>query len=360
MARGIISTILGGVAGGLEGRERQYLRTREEEERRLAREAEAAQREFMNQATLTQMGATPGARLREDFASQAQSRMDQRDGALSRALDSTPVAPPEAAGSATGRGLESAVGRAFQTAQIAPQRERFVPQVQDPDYFEMQTPGGQLFSMETPEARVRREDERQRTIAEESADAASSRATKEDQQRFEELLAMGASREQAMEAVYGIRQQRLESGQPRPALVETVEYLKTVYPPDTPIQDLVRIARGSSVEERSGEDALKEHMLRFMSNRPAFPGQRGSAPSEMEMREEALRAAPLLGVSRDAVDRLFPSRGGLGEYMINPGAFPGFSRSREQTTGSTREPTTNLDLSQLTTEELERLARGGG
>jgi hypothetical protein len=175
MARGIISTILGGVAGGLEGREKQYLRTREEEERRLAREAEAAQREFMNKATLTQMGATPGARLREDFAGQARSRMDQRDGALSRALDSTPAAPPQAAGSATGRGLESAVGRAFETAEIAPQRERFVPQVQDPDYFEMQTPGGQLFSMETPEARRDRE-------------RAQFEADREEERAYEDLL----------------------------------------------------------------------------------------------------------------------------------------------------------------------------
>jgi hypothetical protein len=361
MARGIISTILGGVAGGFEGLAADQKRMREradrerEREDRLERErAEAAQREFMNALTIRQMGGRAGSVLRRDEAAAAGQRL--RDTEVSRALDQAPLfeQPEEAP---VGRSaLESALQARVPAPDFSAERRgipQFTPMTEDEDYEQIAGPQGQVFSFVTPEAAERR----RRQEAAEAAESSATAAEEAERARFQQLIDMGATRAQAMEAVYGVRQDRPESGQSRPALVETIEYLQGI--PElsgTPIQDLVKLARGGSVGGASGEDALRDHMLNFMSDRPSTRyGERGRAPSDAEMRREALSVAPLLGVSRDVVDRLFPASTGpmsrpFGEqFLRSPAQAPATSRNE-------RQPVRVEDLSD---EELERIARGG-
>ena len=171
MARGIISTILGGVAGGLQGAEMQQRqrqerqdRLAEEERRRLEREADFAFR-------AAQFGATPSARLRTDEAAVAEQRL--RDTPISRVMAQAPLFE-EPSKAPVGR---SAVEAALQARVPAPDfsAERrgipqFTPMTEDEEYLQITSPGGQVFSMMTPEALERRriaEEERVRGIGQE-------------------------------------------------------------------------------------------------------------------------------------------------------------------------------------------------
>jgi hypothetical protein len=92
MARGIISTILGGVAGGFEGLAADQRRKREEEERRLERESESAQREFMNRLTFMREGgefALPETGVRQP------AREYTPRSVVGAALDSASVTPKD-------------------------------------------------------------------------------------------------------------------------------------------------------------------------------------------------------------------------------------------------------------------------
>lgn len=189
MARGIISTILGGVAGGLEGRRDQFLREREEAERKAERDRLMETQNFGARMQLIQAGATPGARLTEDFDAQAARRQTRLDSTLSRALQDHAVAPPADPRSLSERGVESALGRAFQTAEIAPRREQFIPQVQDPRYAQIQGLGGEndQWSIMTPEAM--REDEQAMRAAEIADDRAYQSLVRQEDYDFRNNLA---------------------------------------------------------------------------------------------------------------------------------------------------------------------------
>jgi hypothetical protein len=140
MARGIISTILGGVAGGLEGLGVQQERRRLEEQRRQEREDILAQQRFANEIAVIGAGGQIGGapRIRQDVAAPAAL---PRSSALDSALF---------AGEQVDRG-EGLVDRP-DFSQFARPRTEFVV---DPDYQTIGM-GDQEYSFLTPEARERR------------------------------------------------------------------------------------------------------------------------------------------------------------------------------------------------------------
>jgi hypothetical protein len=186
MARGIISTILGGVAGGLEGRRVASIREREEmererdrQEREQARLAAAEQQRLMNALAVRQMGgrlggapriaqetpAQPAAPARSPLDSalfegaQATRPADMGESVIERpdfgefGRPKTPIDSALAAGSMAGRGEEIVERPEF--GQFARPRTEFVV---DPDYEEI-TIGDQTFSFLTAEAEERKADE---------------------------------------------------------------------------------------------------------------------------------------------------------------------------------------------------------
>ena len=218
MARGIISTILGGVAGGLRGYASQQERRREEEaeERRREEERRRAEAQFAFQAAMS--GGTPGARLRTDEAAVAAQRL--RNTPLSRVLDQAPLfeQPSEAP---VGR---SALEAALQTRMPAPSfsaERRNIPQVtpitEDEDYFQLSSPEGQVYSFVTPEARERRrlaEEERVRGIAAEEGIASRDRV-------LSELMDRGVPYERALQVAWGVPMaERPEALQPTSSMRE--------------------------------------------------------------------------------------------------------------------------------------------
>ena len=316
MARGIISTILGGVAGGFEGLASDQKRKREQADREREREEERRRMEaqFAFQAALS--GATPGARLRTDEAAVAEQRL--RDTPISRVMDQAPLfeQPSE---SPVGR---SAVEAALQARVPAPDfsAERrgipqFTPMTEDEEYLQITSPGGQVFSMVTPEAAERR----RKQEAAEAAESSAAATEEAERARFQQLIDMGATRAQAMEAVYGVKQERPESAQSRPALIETIEYLQGILPPDTPIQDLVRLARGGSIDDTPNEQAFREAMQRFVGQRETgLGGVPRGFPSEREIREHARRIAPSYGVGQDLVNQIYPEQRPIGQLFGAP------------------------------------------
>jgi hypothetical protein len=170
MARGIISTILGGVAGGFEGLAADQKRMREEEERRLAREEEARRFQAMqDQQSIANMFAARAAGGSIGGAPRiAQEAPAPTAPPTSSALDSALFA-----GEQTDRG-EGLIERP-DLGQFARPRTEFVA---DPDYEEI-TIGGQTFSFMTREAEERRAAE----AAQQSAEAAA--ALRQEQRAHE-------------------------------------------------------------------------------------------------------------------------------------------------------------------------------
>lgn len=163
MARGIISTILGGVAGGFEGLAADQKRKREEEERRLAFQAMQDQQSIANMFAAKAAGGSIGGAPR--IAQEAPARTAPP---TSSALDSALFA-----GEQTDRG-EGLIERP-DLGQFARPRTEFVV---DPDYEEI-TIGGQTFSFMTREAEERRAAE----AAQQSAEAAA--ALRQEQRAHE-------------------------------------------------------------------------------------------------------------------------------------------------------------------------------
>ena len=173
MARGIISTILGGVAGGFEGLAADQKRKREEEERRLARETEAARYESEFGLRVLGAGGTLGSALRPDEGAKASQRLSSTVG---RALDQAPLFERVEAGPAGTSALEAALQAEIPRPDFSAERRgvsQLTPMVEDEDYTQLTSPGGQAYSIMTPEARRRQgqadlEDERayQRGIVE--------------------------------------------------------------------------------------------------------------------------------------------------------------------------------------------------
>jgi hypothetical protein len=160
MARGIISTILGGVAGGLEGRKNQFLMQQELDERKRREELEQQrwnamqdQQRLSNALAVRSAGGSVGGapRLVQEIAApQAPPR--------SSALDSALFAGEQA------RSQPSPIERP-DFSQFERPRTEFVV---DPDYEEISI-GDQTFSFLTQEAEERRAAEAARQNAEAAA-----------------------------------------------------------------------------------------------------------------------------------------------------------------------------------------------
>jgi hypothetical protein len=163
MARGIISTILGGVAGGFEGLAADQKRKREEEERRLAFQAMQDQQSIANMFAARAAGGSIGGAPR--IAQEAPAQTAPPAGS---ALDSALFAGEQAD---RGEGLIERPD----FGQFARPRTEFVV---DPDYEEI-TAGGQTFSFMTPEA------EERRRLAEEERVGGVAAAIREEQREHE-------------------------------------------------------------------------------------------------------------------------------------------------------------------------------
>jgi len=356
MARGIISTILGGVAGGFEGLAADQKRMRERADREREREEERRRMEaqFAFQAALS--GATPGARLRTDEAAVAEQRL--RDTPVSRVMDQAPLfeEPSEApvGRSALDAALQARMPRPDFAAE-RPATTRVTPVTEEEDYFQLTSPGGQVFSMMTPEAAERR----RRQQAQESAESEAAATEEAERARFQQLIDMGATRAQAMEAVYGVRQDRPESGQSRPtSRMQEFDYLVNVLGVSP---EEARASVGWSEKDSSpGEQAFMEAVQRFSNQRGVGLGNMpGDFPSEREIREHALRIAPSYGLSKDFVEQLLPSAAPRGQSFFDRFATPRLESSGVRRTQPAARSETEIDWSKLSDEELERIARGG-
>jgi hypothetical protein len=160
MARGIISTILGGVAGGFEGLAADQKRKREEEERRLARETEAERWGAMqDQQRLSNVFAVRAAGGSVGGAPRIAQEVDApKAPPRSSALDSALFAGEQA------RSQPSPIERPDFSRFERPRTEFVV----DPDYEEVSI-GDQTFSFLTQEAEERRAAEAARQNAEAAA-----------------------------------------------------------------------------------------------------------------------------------------------------------------------------------------------
>jgi hypothetical protein len=313
MARGIISTILGGVAGGLEGLGVQQQRRRAEEEREREREDRLA----LQEAQMRNLDLASTLRAYEAGASLTPAR---RTDAVSRALAEAPSTI-----SAGQRTLDAQAARPLADAtrsdldisrSVLPEsalRGEFARQPvdfgrPDPDLYEVPY-GDQSFRLPSQAAMARQRGE--------AAEARALAEKEELNEKFNDLLAMGFTREQAAEAVFGIRQRPSADPVAEPALVRTIEYLRNEFP-DMPIEQIVAMASGRQASGSDNERDLVDALRRFASSSSPLTGR---APSTNEIRETARKLAPLYGVSSGFVDEMFsqPSvTGSTFRNIINP------------------------------------------
>jgi len=189
-----------------------------------------------------------------------------------------------------------------------PATTRVTPVTEEEDYFQLTSPGGQVFSMMTPEARIRREQETAQSASQEENMMAYRTLASVDPNvgEYDSGIDYGRMLDRAirMEEIEATRPPR---GEAESALMRNFNLLREKT--DLPDEEILGMLLNRPIGGSPNEQAFREAMQRFAGQRePGLGGIPGDFPSERQIREYARRIAPSYGVGQDLVDQIYPER----------------------------------------------------